>query len=193
MKSIVCLVTTRMAYLTIIWILFSSSVAIAQTAQEKVKVHRDKKYMFLLQYPSSCSVAPATHEHTRFRLICGDDSDQYDFFVNVQYIEALKNVSAKEAIASLTPQDYLNALRETIPDAKLLSSGKSYLSQLEAAYWVVTFTYKTFGVEAPLNSLQIKTFKNGYVYTLGFRSPSARFNDLLPVFQNIAAGFIIKH
>lgn len=185
-------IINRITFLAIVIVLISFSTVIAQPVKKDVKVYRDKKYMFMLQYPSTWAVEPATHENTKFRLVSNNGSGQDDFIVNVQYIEAIKNVSTKEAVASINPQDLVNGLRNTMPDIKLINGGKSYLSQLEAVFYVAEFTYRTFGVEVPMKMLQIQTIKKGYVYVLGFRCPSERFNDMFPIFQNIAAGFIIQ-
>jgi hypothetical protein len=182
----------RIISIAVFIVLVSFSIAVAQPAKKDVKVYRDKKYKFTLQYPSTWAVEPATHENTKFRLVSDNGSGPDDFIVNVQYIEAIKNTSTKEVVASLDPQVLVNGLRNTMPDIKLINSGKSHLSQLGAVFYVAEFTYRTFGVEAPMKMLQIQTFKNGYLYILGFRSPSERFNDMLPIFQNIAAGFIIQ-
>ena len=91
---------------------------------------------------------------------------------------------SKEATAAV--------LRSIISDATVIESGKTYLSNQEAFYTITKYTFRSFGIEVPMKMLQIQTLKNGYIYTVACRTSQERYDEMLPSFQAIIAGFLIK-
>lgn len=162
-------------------------------SKNELITYRDDTYKFVFQYPKTWSAVPPTHKGTKIKIVNEYGSGDADCGVNVQYDASLKNVMPKEFIATISnPQNLQKARRTVIPDATIIKSGKTYLSNQEAFYTVTKFTFRSFEVEVPMKMLQIQTAKNGYVYTFSCRTSSDRFDEISHIFQLISAGFVIK-
>jgi hypothetical protein len=83
-------------------------------------------------------------------------------------------------------------LRSSIPDATIIKNGRTFLSNQEAIYHIVKFTFRSFGLEVPIKMIMIQTVKREYVYTVSCRTSSDRFDEMMPMFQLIIAGFIFQ-
>lgn len=155
--------------------------------------YRDDTYKFVFQYPKTWSAVPSTHKGTKIKIVNENGSGDADCGVNVQYDASLKGVTPKEAIAIISnPQILQKAMRTGLPDATITKSGRTYLSNQEAFYTITKFTFRSFDVEVPMKMFQIQTAKIDYVYTFFCRTSSDRFDEMLPIFQLIPAGFVIN-
>ncbi len=155
--------------------------------------YRDDMYKFIFQYPKSWSQVSTTHKNTRIKIVNENGSGDSDCGVNVQYVPEAKNMAMKDAIAQMSdPKVMQKSLRSAIPDATAIKNGKTFLSNQEAVYNIVKFTYRSFDIEVPIKMIQIQTVRSGYIYTFACRTSSERFDEMLPTFQLIATGFVIK-
>lgn len=155
--------------------------------------YRDDTYKFILQYPKTWSPVPPTHKGTRIKIVNENGSGDCDCGVNVQYVPDAKNMKTKDAIAQMSdPQVIQKSLRSAMPDATIIKNGRTFLSNQEAVYNIIKFTFRSFGIEVPMKMIQIQTVKSGHVYTVSCRTSSDRFDEMMPIFQLIIAGFVIK-
>ena len=83
-------------------------------------------------------------------------------------------------------------MRSVIPDATVIKSDKTFLSNQDAFYMIIKSTFRSFETEVSMKMLQIQTIKNGYSYTVTCRARQDRFDEMLPFFQVITSGFLIK-
>ena len=133
-------------------------------------VYRDDTYKFSLHYPQNWSPVPPTHKKTRIKIVNENGSGDCDCGVNVQYVPEAKNMKAKDAIAQISdPKIIQNNLRSSIPDATIIKNGRTFLSNQEAIYHIVKFTFRSFGLEVPIKMIMIQTVKREYVYTVSCR------------------------
>lgn len=156
-------------------------------------VYREDINKFIFQYPKTWSSVSTTHKGTKIKVVNENGLGDCDCGVNVQYIPDAKNMKTKDAIAQISdPQVIQKSLRSAIPDATIIESGKTYLSNQEAFYTITKYTFRSFGIEVPMKMIQIQTVKDRYVYTVACRTSLDRFDEMFPVFQMIIAGFLIK-
>lgn len=161
---------------------------------EDIIVYRDDQAGFILQYPKSWSSVPSTHQRTRIKIVNERGAGGEDCSVNVQVDESLGNVSAQEAIRRISDaRNHERRLRTAIPDATVMQTGRTYLSNQEAVFFIITFTFRSVGLEVPMKMIMVQTVRNGRVYTVGCRAVQSEFDRLMPVFQLIFAGFLIKN
>ncbi|RJQ38880.1 MAG: hypothetical protein C4550_06205 [Nitrospiraceae bacterium] len=162
-------------------------------SKNELITYRDDTYKFFFQYPKTWTAVPSTHKGTRIKIVNEYGSGDADCGVNVQFDASLKNVTPKDVIATISnPQILQKAMRTAIPDATIVKSGRTYLSNQEAFYAITKFTFRSFDVEVPMKMIQMQTAKSGYVYTFSCRTSSERFDEMIPIFQLISAGFVIK-
>lgn len=155
--------------------------------------YRDDTYKFVFQYPKTWSAVPPTHKGTRIKIVNEYGSGGADCGVNVQYDASLKNMTTKEVIATISnPQILQKTIRTIMPDATIVKSGSTYLSNQEAFYTITKFTFRSFDVAVPMKMIDMQTAKSGYIYSFFCRTSSDRFDDMFPIFQIISAGFVIK-
>ena len=188
----------RMTLVTrILFILLSAlpihGVSAAPLNSKNVAVYRDEQSRFILSYPSSWTHVPSTHQRTRIKIVSEEGAGGEDCAVNVQELEDGNNLSPAEAIRSLPDaRNYEHALRTALPNAKVVRSGKTHLSNQEAEFFVTTFTVRSVGMEVPMKSIVVQTIRNDKLYTASCRSSPERFEELMPIFQLVFAGLLIK-
>jgi len=181
----------------ILFILLSAlpihGVSAAPLNSKNVAVYRDEQARFVLSYPISWARVPSTHQRTRIKIVSEEGAGGEDCAVNVQELEGASNLSPAEAIRSLpNARSYEHTLRTALPDAKVVRSGKTYLSNQEAVFFVTTFTVRSVSLEVPMKSIVVQTARNGKLYTASCRSSPERFEELMPIFQVIFSGLLIK-
>ena len=159
-----------------------------------IVVHRDAQAGFIFQYPKSWSPVPSTFERTRIKIVSEQGAGGEDCGVNVQIDESLRNVSPQEAIRRMPDaRNYQRALRVGLPDATVVENGRTHLSNQDAVFFIITFTVRSVGLEVPGKMIAVQTARNGKVYTVSCRAGRNEFDRLMPVFQLIFAGFLIKN
>lgn len=175
-------------------LLGASGLSAFASANTSVLVHRDDEAGFILQYPGNWSSVPATHQRTRLKIVSERGAGSEDCVVNVQIDETLRGVPLSESIRRMPDaRTFQRALRSAIPDATVVESGKTYLSNQEAIFFVSVFTFRSAGLEIPVKMITIQTIRDRRVYTVGCRAREAEFDSLMPVFQIIFGGLLIKN
>lgn len=154
------------------------------------QMYRDSRYLFSAWYPKTWANVPISHPQTRLKVRSENGFDDYS--ISVGSSEAFKNLTPKEFVEMMNETDPLESLRPYLPDAVLLSKGKSYLSNQEAFFFVYKGTFKAVGVEIPVTIMQWQTIKYGNVYTLTCRAETERFETMLPAFHKILFGFVFQ-
>lgn len=161
---------------------------------KNVVVHRDDEAGFILQYPHDWSPVPATHQRTRIKIVSERGAGGEDCIVNVHHDEKFRHLSPPEALRQLSdPRAFQQGLRSAIPDATVVGSARTHLSHQEAVAFVVRFTFRSVGLEGQVKMIIVRTVRNGRLYTVGCRAGEEQFDHLMPTFQTIFAGFLIKN
>lgn len=156
-------------------------------------VFRDNESNFIFQYPSDWAQVPSTHTRTKIKVVSDHGNGTVDCAVNVQYDKKLVGVKPKEFIRTASNvAKYQERLRKSLPDAKVVDSGKTYISNQEAFYTITEYTFRSVGIDLPVKMITVQTAKKGHVYTLSCRSESDEFDEIMPMFQIILSGFLIK-
>ena len=159
-----------------------------------VIAYRDDQMGFIFQYPKTWTPVPSTHKRTRIKIVSERGAGGEDCSVNVQVDDNLRKLSSQEAIRQMpSANSYQQSLRTAIPDATVIETGKTYLSNQEAVFYVSTFTFRSVGMEVPIKMIHVQTIRNGKVYAVACRASSSDFARHMPAFQIILAGFLIKN
>lgn len=167
-------------------------------AQQKIDsdyaVYRDDKFPFSLFYPKDWTQLEPTHAQTRFKVTKEDGMYLTDFNINVIYVEASKNLPPKSYVEGFIARPALieAMVKQANPTAKVISSGKTYLSNREAFFSKSEATYRTFDDEYEMTVYQMMTIYEGNIYTLTFRALTKEFEENFPIFKFIASSFVIR-
>ncbi len=173
-------------------ILFILVFALSTTAQIKNKIYRDEKYPFSVRYPSDWVPVEALVASSRFKISSNEGAGLATFTVTVRTPPELKNVTAAEfANEAIKRPDLINGVVQTaLPGAKIISSGKTYLSNQEAIFIKYKGTYRTLDEKNDYTIYQIITVFEGISFTLSCGGVSATFDLLyMDTCKEIASNF----
>lgn len=156
-------------------------------------VFRSKEDGFIFQYPKTWSKVPSTHGNTKIKIVSNNGNGEEDCSVHVQkYNPQFVNTSAKEFVRLVgNVEKYQAGIRKSMPDAVVVDSGTTNISNQDAFYAATTFTFKSVGVEIPFKMFSVATLKKGRVYTVTCRAAPDSFESQMPMFQLIFSGFVL--
>lgn len=174
--------------------LSGASPLLAQTINSKnVAVYRDEATGFVLTYPDDWSQVPSTHQKTRIKIVSNRGNGLEDCSVNVQIVEGANSLTPQESASQfLDGPTYQQMLRKSLPDLVVEKSGRTFISNQDAAYYQSRFTFRSVGIEVPMKMMQIQIASKGKIFTVSCRAGAAEFEKKLPKFQLVFAGFLIK-
>jgi len=172
--------------------LVASNPTYALTSKD-FTVFRSKEDGFIFQYPKTWSKVPATHSNTKIKIVSKNGNGGEDCSVNVQqYNQQFANTSTKEFVRLIgNVEKYQAGIRKSMPDAVVVDSGTTSISNQDAFYAATTFTFKSVGVEIPFKMFTVVTLKKGRVYTVACRAAPEDFDRNMPMFQLVFSGFVL--
>lgn len=136
---------------------------------------------------------PATHAQTRLKAVSKNGEGTDDFNIAVSYNPQATTLTPAEYVSRVSNSaTYLKLIRATVPNVQLIEHGRTKLSNQDAYYYTTDITHRSLGVTLPTRQLQVFMAKGGYQYTITCRSPPEDFDKMMPTFQAIIAGFILK-
>ncbi len=180
---------------SIVLMLISSVIGFAQQKIDSdYAVYRDEKFPFSLFYPKDWTQLEPSHSQTRFKVTKEDGLYLTDFNINVVYVEANKSMSSASFVSGLgsRPELINTLIKQGNPTAKLISSGKTYLSNREAFFIKSQATYRVLDDKYEMTVYQVMTVHEGNSYTLTFRAQTKEFDENFPIFKFIASSFVIR-
>lgn len=155
--------------------------------------HRDEDNFFSIWFPKSWAMVPTSHSETKLKIVSNDGAGVDDVNVVVMYSDELKKTTASQYAKTLTNADaYVERLKTYASDIALIEHGPTHLSSQPGYYYITTMTVRSFGFDIPNKQLQIHTLRDGYGYTITCRTEPERFDEMLPIFKLMLAGFVIK-
>jgi len=157
-------------------------------------VFRDNETRFSFHYPKTWKPVAATYKDTRFKMVSRKGKGAEDCGVNVKYENKLIEISPSYFSKNVAPQAskaLLDQIRLKAPDARIIESGPTFISNREAYYYVIVNSFKTIDYEAKIANYSVQTIKNGYIYTISCRCNRETLNEMLPEFKKIMTGFIL--
>lgn len=182
-------------FILFVLMLTFSTVGFAQKQIESdYSVERNEEFRFSVFYPKDWTQLQPSHAQTRFKVTKEDGLYLTDFSVVVTYAEAAKSMSAKSfADGIIARPEIMEAMvKKGNPTAKIMSSGKTYISNRDAFYIKSDATYRVLDNSYEMTVYQIMTIDEGNSYTLTFRSPTDEFDDNFPIFKSMASSFVIR-
>ncbi len=182
-------------FISIVLMLILSATGFAQQKIESdYAVYRDDKFLFSLFYPKDWTQLESSFAETRFKVTKEDGLYLTDFNINVIYVEASKNMPSKSFVEGLIarPNIIEARVKQGNPTAKIISSGKTYISNREALFIKSQATYRVLDEEYEMTLYQIITTYEGNIYTLTFRALTEEFDENFPIFKFIASSFVIR-
>ncbi len=168
-------------------------IVVIGTPQSDFLQYRDSDYPFSVWYPPTWKPVEASHDETRFKATSDGGWGDSDFSVWVNSVPELRETTP-EAFAEMIeadPQRAMRGVRASLPGATLVESGTTELCNLRAPFLVYDGVHKALGLDVSMRHLQVSLLREGYLFMLTFRSPSERYEELFPLFQVIAAGFVV--
>lgn len=156
-------------------------------------VYRDDSHDFSFHYPKSWAPVDATHNQTRFKAVSEKGNGVEDVSINVIPNPQRKGSSPRAHIAFISgnPQAVVELLKKNAPSTKLVSHGKTKLSNQDAYFITVDFTYEAAGYSFDIRQIQYYTGRNGFNYTITMRCPRTEWNKSEKLFSILAARFIL--
>lgn len=178
--------------LTLLIPLLMPAISLAISSKDFI-AYRDQEKKFIFQYPNTWAQVPSTHERTRIKIVNDNGNGRQDCAVNVQFDSNSRKQSPKEFLRS-TPsvKEFEKGLRKTLPDAKLIKRGATFISNQDAIYNIVDFTIRSVGIEVPIRMYMVQTARDGNIYTISCRAGQQEFDEYASEFELIFSGFLIK-
>lgn len=170
--------------------LFMTSFSAEASTKKKLTTYRNIDYKFVFQYPNGWTQSPSTHAGTKIKIEHNSGQDGEDCMVNVQTAKTAQDrLPPKQFVGSISPTTYEQAMKKSLPDAKVIASGKSSISNQDAFYATLKFTYRIMGLEIPMKMIQVITTRNNNVYIVGCRAPVDIFDNNVYTYKLIMSGF----
>jgi hypothetical protein len=159
-----------------------------------LSVYRDEKFPFSVFYPKDWAQTEPSHPQTRFKATSELGLGLADFSVVVTSPKEISNLSPSDFANGLVKRpEIVNAMiKMGLPDAKLIASGKTYLSNKEAFFIKSSGTFRNFDESFDLILYQILLVFEGNSYALTFRALKDEFDDYFPIFKVIASSFVVR-
>ena len=156
-------------------------------------VYRDDSYDFSFHYPKSWARVEATHKQTRFKAVSESGNGSEDVSINAIPNPQRKGSppSAHIAWTSSNPEAMVEVMKKNIPSAVLVAHGKTKLSNQDAYYIVVDYTYEAAGYSFEIRQIQYYTGRDGLNYTITMRSLRSDWKSKASLFSHLAARFIL--
>lgn len=177
-------------FITITMVLFIASFSAEASTKEKLTTYRNNDYKFVFQYPNGWTQSPSTHAGTKIKIVHNNGQDGEDCMVNVQTAKTAQDrLPSKLFVGSISPTSYEQAIKKSLPDAKIIASGKSSISNQDAFYTTIKYTYRSMGLEIPMKMMQVITTKNNNVYVIGCRAPNDIFDKNIDTYKLVLLGF----
>lgn len=158
------------------------------------KIYRDEKYSFSVRYPSDWVIVPAVGVHSRFKIASDEGLGLATFSIVIISPPELKNMTSAEFANGLAKSPHIiNATIETgLPGAKLISKGKTFLSNREAFFVKYAGTYRSLDNSQDITVYQIITVFQGKSITLSCGGQTALFERLYQeTCKEIASSFVL--
>ena len=161
---------------------------------DNFSVYRDEKFPFSVFYPKDWAQTEPSHPQTRFKITSEMGIGLSDFSVVVTSPKEISNLSSSDFANGLVkkPEIVTALLKAGLPDAKLISSGKTYLSNKEAFYIKSSGTFRNFDESFDLILYQIVLVYEGNSYSLTCRALKEDFDEYFPIFKLIASTFVVR-
>lgn len=156
-------------------------------------VYRDSSYAFSFHYPRSWAPVEATHKQTRFKAVSDNGNGTEDVSINVIPNPDRKDSppSAHIAWISGNAESVVEMMKKNYPDATLVNHGKTKLSNQDAYYIVVDYSYEAAGYVFNIRQIQYYTGRDGLNYTITMRSLRSDWESKAGLFPLLAARFIL--
>lgn len=161
---------------------------------DNLSVYRDEKFPFSVFYPKDWAQTEPSHSQTRFKATSELGIGLSDFSVVVTSPKEISNLSPSDFANGLVkrPEIVTAMLKMGLPDAKLIASGKTYLSNKEAFFIKSSGTFRNLDESFDLIIYQIVLVFEGNSYSLTFRALKEDFDEYFPVFKVIASTFVVR-
>lgn len=161
---------------------------------DNLSVYRDEKFPFSVFYPKDWAQTEPSHPQTRFKITSEMGIGLSDFSVIVTSPKENSDLSSSDFANGLAkrPEIVVALIKMSLPDAKLIASGKTYLSNKEAFFIKSSGTFRNFDESFDLIIYQILLAYEGNSYTLTFRALKEEFDEYFPAFKRMASTFVVR-
>jgi hypothetical protein len=156
--------------------------------------YRDGQYPFSVWYPSTWAPVTTTHAATRLKVISERGLGSEDINVVALYRPELLNTSPRFFVDAIKkrPERASEELKKVFSEVNLLKSGETTLNNQPAYFTIADVTYSALGISVPMRVMQVMALRDGNIYFLTFRSSPEEFESMMPTFQLIALGFVVR-
>ncbi len=157
---------------TLLLLICLTASVFAQMSEADFTTFRDSDYPYALRYPRSWLQVEPSNAITRFKLVSDGGQGSADMSVNVVPMPSAKGKSYDTyfKLTKANPKGVLQMLRKQLPTAELVSHGDSKIANLPAYYLIIDFTQQGGPIEIPYRMIQYSFGRDGFKYTLTFRS-----------------------
>ncbi len=178
--------------LIFLYILFSSTLVFAQSNESEIVIYRDKNFPYSVWHPKSWVNSPISNPYTRFKIISMNGEGNADFNINIVPSDNPKATAQGYVNYMLKHPEYVDKLIDkSVPGAKIIDRGKTYLSNHEAFYILSEGLYRYLSTQYHMKIYQISTYIDEYSYTLTFRCPVNEFDSYIDTFNYMARSFVV--
>ncbi|OPY84691.1 MAG: PsbP [Smithella sp. PtaU1.Bin162] len=163
-------------------------------SQKDSAVFKDAENGFTIKYPKSWVKQKPTQEKTKFKIISKNGKGNEECSVNVQYSPNLASRTPRDFIDSLkeaTKEQLQASVRKGIPNAVIINMGETTLNNQPAFFQHFSFTHDAVG-NNPYAAYGVMTINNGGAYTVMCICEQKSFDKNLRIFKQIISSFSLS-
>lgn len=179
-----------MKTLLLLLILFTATTFGQNKTTQTDTVYKDQKYFFRISYPANWKdEAEKSHPLVRLEVISNETANFTITVINVKGSEKVTSANYVKLFLEENPNALKQMATQILPDAKIISTGKTFLSNKEAFYLIFEGSFKTLNETILMKIYTLQVLFEGNIYTISFGSEKVEFDKYLPTFKAIASSF----
>ncbi|HKQ49379.1 MAG TPA: hypothetical protein VJZ71_15015 [Phycisphaerae bacterium] len=166
------------------------SSQLASVHADEIHIFRDPEERFSIGYTSNWRAIESSDSRTVLKLEFVDEDTWADFGIVVHFVSGLASMHPQEfARNGVDPKGVLADLKKAGLRAKILDSGQTTLCSQAAVFYESSVEHTSLNLKIPIQQLQVITIRQGFVFTLTFRTVPHEWQRFREEFEILAGGF----
>jgi len=180
--------------LTLVLTLLVCIQVFGQQAETKYTVFQDEQFPYSIKYPDSWIKIAPSDPQVRFRILNNLGHGTAQIGITVAYRKQNEQFAPGEYVSGIIerPQLIQAIISQSMGDAKILSSGKTFLSNQEAFFVRSEGVIKSLDQVSEIEQYQVIMLLEGNQYILHFADTKANFDKDFPEFESIVSTFSVR-
>lgn len=180
--------------LAVIFILIFCCAVFGQQATSVATIYQDEQFPFSIRYPNSWTKITPSAPQVRLRILNNFRRGTAQIGVTVSYRKQNESFAPGEYVKGIIVRPALieAIISQSMTDAEIITSGKTFLSDQEAFFVKSKGNIKSLDQVRAIVQYQVVMLLEGNQYILHFSDTAANFDRDFPAFEAIAATFSVR-